>query len=165
MTHPYIFVIIKLNVIINKEKSDEGVMKMTKDIIDKGPFFHGTKAELKIGEHLNPNHQSNFETGRISNYVYFTGTLEAAKWGAELASGNDLKERIYIVEPIGEFENDPNLTDKKFPGNPTRSFRSRSPLKVVAELATWERHSDEVINQMLANLAQLRKDGLAEILD
>ncbi|WP_314067659.1 NAD(+)--rifampin ADP-ribosyltransferase [uncultured Vagococcus sp.] len=137
---------------------------MTQTLIDNGPFFHGTKAELKLGDELNPKHGSNFETGRISNYVYFTGTLEAAKWGAELAQG-DGQERIYVVEPLGDFENDPNLTDKRFPGNPTRSFRSQLPLKVVAELATWERHSDEVINQMLANLEQLRKDGLAEILD
>ncbi|MBP1042268.1 NAD(+)--rifampin ADP-ribosyltransferase [Vagococcus sp. BWB3-3] len=137
---------------------------MTTEIIDQGPFFHGTKAQLKVGEELTPKYHSNFETGRISNYVYFTGTLEAAKWGAELAVG-DGAERIYVVEPLGEFENDPNLTDKRFPGNPTRSFRSQKPLKIVAELATWERHSDEVINQMLANLEQLRKAGTAEILD
>lgn len=82
------------------------------EVLDKGPFFHGTKANLAIGEFLEPKHESNFEEKRISNYIYFTGTLDAAKWGAELAVGADLKERIYLVEPLGEFENDPNLTDK-----------------------------------------------------
>ncbi|NLK27637.1 MAG: NAD(+)--rifampin ADP-ribosyltransferase, partial [Clostridiales bacterium] len=118
------------------------------DVLDKGPFFHGTKAELKIGDLLEPQHLSNYQDKK-SNYIYFTASLDAAKWGAELAKSG-LKERIYVVEPLGEFENDPNLTDKRFPGNPTRSYRSKYPLKIVAELGSWERHSEEEINNMLA---------------
>lgn len=121
-------------------------MEHTNDSLDRGPFFHGTKASLQLGELLEPKKESNFEAGRISNYIYFTATLDAAKWGAELAKGTE-QERIYLVEPTGPFENDPNLTDKRFPGNPTRSYRSASPLKVVAELGVWERHSEEVIQQ------------------
>lgn len=127
------------------------------NVLDKGPFFHGTKAELKIGDLLEPNYQSNYQDKK-SNYIYFTATLEAAKWGAEL-SASDSQERIYLVEPMEDFENDPNLTDKRFPGNPTRSYRSQSPLRVVAELGAWERHSDEQINLMLASLDELTKQG------
>ncbi|MNM73372.1 Rifampin ADP-ribosyl transferase [compost metagenome] len=134
-----------------------------KDILDNGPFFHGTKAELKIGDLLEPQHLSNYQNKK-SNYIYFTGTLNAAKWGAELATSK-LKERIYIVEPLGEFENDPNLTDKRFPGNPTRSYRSKSPLKIVAELGSWERHSDEEINHMLSSLKKLSDEGKNVIYD
>lgn len=131
--------------------------------LDSGPFFHGTKAELQIGDLLETQHSSNYQDKK-SNYIYFTATLEAAKWGAELAASN-ATERIYLVEPMGEFENDPNLTDKRFPGNPTRSYRSKSPLKIIAELKVWERHSDEEINYMLASLKTLREQGKAVILD
>ena len=133
------------------------------DVLDRGPFFHGTKAELQIGDLLEPQHLSNYQDKK-SNYIYFTATLEAAKWGAELAKSSS-KERIYIVEPLGEFENDPNVTDKRFPGNPTRSYRSKSPLKIVAELGSWERHSDEVINHMLASLKKLSDKGENVIYD
>lgn len=138
-------------------------MNEQKDFLDSGPFFHGTKAELKIGDLLEAKNPSNYQDKK-SNFIYFTATLEAAKWGAELAAG-DLQERIYIVEPLGDFENDPNLTDKRFPGNPTRSYRSKSPLKVIAELASWERHSDEEINHMLTSLKNLREQGKAIIID
>ncbi|MBP1761224.1 MAG: putative rifampin ADP-ribosyl transferase [Firmicutes bacterium] len=138
-------------------------MNDKKDVLDNGPFFHGTKAELKIGDLLEPQHLSNYQNKK-SNYIYFTATLSAAKWGAELAASN-LKERIYIVEPLGEFENDPNLTDKRFPGNPTRSYRSKSPLKIIAELGSWERHSDEEINQMLSSLKKLSDEGKNVIYD
>ncbi|WP_211653403.1 NAD(+)--rifampin ADP-ribosyltransferase [Planococcus alpniumensis] len=134
-----------------------------KDILDPGPFFHGTKAQLKIGNLLVAQNLSNYQDKK-SNYIYFTATLEAAKWGAELAAG-DLPERIYIVEPTGTFENDPNLTDKRFPGNPTRSYRSKSPPKIVAELASWERHSEEQIQHMLDSLKSLREQGKAIIID
>ena len=132
-------------------------------VLDYGPFFHGTKAELKIGDLLKPQHLSNYQDKK-SNYIYFTATLDAAKWGAELATTKS-KERIYIVEPLGNFENDPNLTDKKFHGNPTRSYRSKSPLKIIAELGLWERHSDEEINHMLIALKKLREQGVAIIYD
>lgn len=125
--------------------------------LDPGPFFHGTKAELNLGDLLEPKRRSNYQD-KQSNYIYFTATLDAAKWGAELASG-EARERIYLVEPMGDFENDPNLTDKRFPGNATRSYRSNAPLKVVAELGAWERHSDDVIAHMLASLENLRQAG------
>ena len=136
---------------------------MNSDVIDKGPFFHGTKAELNVGDLLKPNNLSNYQNKK-SNYIYFTATLDAAKWGAELATSNS-KERIYIVEPLGEFENDPNLTDKKFPGNPTRSYRSKYPLKIIAELSSWERHSDEEIKNMLSALKKLSDEGKNVIYD
>ncbi|OGX80566.1 ribosomal subunit interface protein [Exiguobacterium sp. SH31] len=125
--------------------------------LDLGPFFHGTKVELKLGEVLEPRRDSNYQD-KQSNYIYFTATLDAAKWGAELASG-DARERIYLIEPTGDFENDPNLTDKRFSGNPTRSYRSSAPLKVVAELGAWERHPDEVIEHMRDSLEKLRQAG------
>lgn len=138
-------------------------MNDKKDVLDNGPFFHGTKAELKIGDLLEPQHLSNYQDKK-SNYIYFTATLDAAKWGAELATSNS-KERIYIVEPLGDFENDPNVTDKKFPGNPTRSYRSKTPLKIIAEIGSWERHSDEEINHMRTFLQKLREQGKAVIYD
>lgn len=131
--------------------------------LDPGPFFHGTKAELKIGDLLEPLHLSNYQDKK-SNYIYFTATLDAAKWGAEFAK-SESKERIYIVEPLGDFENDPNVTDKRFPGNPTRSYRSKSPLKILAELSSWERHSNEEINHMLTSLKKLREEGKYIIYD
>lgn len=136
---------------------------MEENVLDRGPFFHGTKAELGLGALLEPNHQSNYQDKK-SNYIYFTATLDAAKWGAELAGG-DRQERIYVVEPLGDFENDPNLTDKRFPGNPTRSYRTKSSLKIVGELSVWARHSDETIQQMLDGLEALRKSGQATIDD
>ena len=138
-------------------------MDNKQDVLDNGPFFHGTKAELKIGDLLKPQHLSNYQDKK-SNYIYFTATLNAAKWGAELAA-SESKERIYIVEPLGEFENDPNVTDKKFPGNPTRSYRSKSPLKIIAELSSWERHSDEQINLMITSINKLREEGKFVIYD
>ncbi len=132
-------------------------------VLDKGPFFHGTKAALQIGDLLEPQHLSNYQDKK-SNFIYFTATLEAAKWGAELATSTS-RERIYIVEPLGEFENDPNLTDKRFPGNPTRSYRSKSPLKIIAELGSWERHTDDQINHMVNSLRELREQGKAVIED
>lgn len=138
-------------------------MNDKRDVLDNGPFFHGTKAELKIGDLLEAQHLSNYQDKK-SNYIYFTATLDAAKWGAELARSKS-KERIYIVEPLSSFENDPNLTDKRFPGNPTRSFRSKSPLKIIAELSSWERHSDEEVNHMLTSLKKLSDQGKNVIYD
>jgi hypothetical protein len=133
------------------------------NVLNHSPFFHGTKAKLNIGDLLEPQHLSNYQDKK-SNYIYFTATLDAAKWGAELATSKS-QERIYIVEPLGDFENDQNLTDKKFPGNPTRSYRSKSPLKIIAELSSWETHSDEEINHMLTSLKKLREQGKAVIYD
>lgn len=138
-------------------------MNKKSDVLDRGPFFHGTKAQLELGDLLKPQYLSNYQDKK-SNYIYFTATLDAAKWGAELARSTS-KERIYVVEPLGDFENDPNLTDKRFAGNPTRSYRSKFPLKIVAELGSWERHSDEEINQMVSSLQKLREEGKAIIYD
>ncbi len=127
-----------------------------------GTFFHGTKANLKIGDLLVPGYLSNYEEGRTAKYVYFTGTLDAAIWGAELAKGEG-KQRIYIVEPTGEFEDDPNVTDKKFPGNPTKSYRTKQPLKIVAEAVDWNGHAPEVLKNMQDNLRKLDEMGIKAI--
>lgn len=127
-----------------------------------GVFLHGTKAELVAGDLLAPGVGSNF--GQELSHVYFSQTLDAAAWGAELALGEG-RGRIYVVEPTGEYEDDPNLTDKRFPGNPTRSFRSRSPVRVVRELEVWEGHSDAHIQGMRDGLAALTREGENRIID
>ena len=134
------------------------------ELYEEGVYLHGTKAELAVGDLLVPGRESNFEAGRVMNYVYFSATLDAAVWGAELAGGEG-PGRIYIVEPTGEFEDDPNLTDKKFPGNPTHSFRSREPLRVVDELVDWIGHSPEKLEAMRASLAALQREAKAQIED
>jgi rifampin ADP-ribosylating transferase len=133
-------------------------------VYEEGVYLHGTKADLAVGDLLVPGRESNFEAGRVMNYVYFSATLDAAVWGAELAGGEG-RGRIYIVEPTGEFEDDPNLTDKKFPGNPTRSFRSREPLRVVGELVDWVGHSPEKLEAMRAALDALQRNDTAQIED
>lgn len=133
-----------------------------------GPFFHGTKYELAVGEELVAGYASNFHEGRISNNIYFTSLVDTAAWGAELASalaGSPESGRIYEVEPLGPFEDDPNVTNKRFPGNPTQSYRSRHPLRVVGEVASWEGHAPEVLKDMLDRLALLREQGLDIIED
>jgi rifampin ADP-ribosylating transferase len=134
------------------------------EVYEPGVYLHGTKADLSVGELLVPGRGSNFEAGRLMNHVYFTATLDAAVWGAELAAG-DGRGRIYIVEPTGEFEDDPNLTDKKFPGNPTRSFRSREALRVVGELRDWVGHSPEKLEGMRAAIDEMQRNGTAQIED
>jgi rifampin ADP-ribosylating transferase len=134
------------------------------EIYQAGVYLHGTKADLAVGELLIAGRESNFEQGRLMNYVYFTATLDAAVWGAELAAGEG-RPRIYLIEPTGEFEDDPNVTDKKFPGNPTQSFRSREPLRVVGELADWTGHTPEQVKAMRNGIAALKRDGTAKILD
>jgi rifampin ADP-ribosylating transferase len=129
-----------------------------------GVYLHGTKADLAVGQFLTSGRESNFEAGRVMNYVYFSATLDAAVWAAELAAGEG-RGRIYIVEPTGEFEADPNVTDKKFRGNPTQSFRSREPLRVVGELVDWVGHSPEKLEAMRAALDSLRQGGPIQIHD
>ncbi len=131
---------------------------------ESGAYLHGTKAVLNVGDLLVPGYGSNYEEGRIANHIYFTRTLDAAAWGAELALG-DGPGRIYLVEPTGPVEDDPNVTDKKFPGNPTRSFRSRDAVRVVGELTDWVGHSSELIEARRAGLADLRRRGAAVIYD
>jgi rifampin ADP-ribosylating transferase len=124
------------------------------EVYEPGVYLHGTKANLAVGEMLVSGRESNFEEGRVMNFVYFTATLDAATWGAELASGEG-RGRIYVVEPMGEFEDDPNVTNKRFPGNPTHSFRSREPVRVVDEVVDWVGHSPEKLAAM--------RDGLERI--
>lgn len=126
---------------------------------EAGLYLHGTKADLAAGDLLVPGCESNFEAGRVMNYVYFTATLDAAVWGADLASGQG-RGRIYIVKPTGDFEDDPNLTDKKFRGNPTQSFRSRQPSRVVGELRDWAGHSPEKLESMRTALDASQQSGL-----
>jgi rifampin ADP-ribosylating transferase len=134
------------------------------EVYEPGVYLHGTKADLALGDLLVAGRESNFETGRVMNYVYFTATLDAAVWGAELADGEG-RGRIYIVEPTGSFEDDPNVTDKRLPGNPTQSFRSREPLRVVGELVDWVGHSSEKLDEMRAALDALQREGSAQIED
>ena len=125
-------------------------------------FYHGTKADLATGELISPGFQSNYGSRKQARYVYLTATLDAATWGAELAVG-DGPGRIYLVEPTGPIEDDPNLTDKKFPGNPTRSYRTTHPLKVVGELKNWTGHPPEQLQAMKDHLAQLKAQGIEAI--
>lgn len=134
----------------------------------EGPFFHGTKTALEVGVELVAGYGSNYQGGRVSNNIYFTALVETAVWGAELATalaGGGERGHIYLVEPLGPFEDDPNVTNKRFPGNPTRSYRTRHPLRITAELVDWQGHDPEVLNGMLDHLAQLREQGLDVIED
>lgn len=127
-------------------------------------FYHGTKAVLKPGDLIEPGRLANFgEQGRTANYVYMTGTLDAATWGAELALGEG-RGRIYVVEPTGPIEDDPNLTDKRYPGNPTKSYRSRQPLRVIGEVTDWRGHSEEELQAMRVGLERLKQQG-ADVID
>jgi Rifampin ADP-ribosyl transferase len=133
-----------------------------------GPFFHGTRFALEAGDDLLPGHGSNFQAGRTSNHVYFSALVETAVWGAELATalaGGGERGRVYVVQPLGPFEDDPNVTDKRFPGNPTQSYRTRHPLRVVREVDDWEGHDPAVLQGMLDSLARLREQGLDVIED
>lgn len=127
-------------------------------------FFHGTRADLQPGDLIVVGHASNFKRAQPLSWVYFASTLDAAIWGAELAAG-DGRQRIYIVEPIGAIFDDPNLTDKKYPGNPTMSFRSREPLRVIAEVTNWTGHPAEQLQQMKDGLAKLNADEVDHIID
>jgi len=127
-------------------------------------FFHGTKATLKYGEIIEAGYNSNYGKRTTAAYVYLTGTLNAAIWGAELASGEE-PGRIYVVEATGAIEDDPNLTDKKFPGNPTLSYRSKGPLRVIGEVIDWHGHSAEELQNMRAGVERARQAGVEAIED
>ena len=127
-------------------------------------YFHGTRADLKPGDLIVVGHQSNFAESTPLSWVYLTSTLDAAIWGAELAAGSG-RERIYVVEPTGPVVADPNLTDKKFPGNPTLSFRSREPLRVIGEVTRWQGHSPERLQAMKEGLDRLKSSGASHIID
>jgi rifampin ADP-ribosylating transferase len=134
------------------------------EVHQDGVFLHGTKADLAVGDLLVPGRESNFEQGRVMNYIYFTATLDAATWGAELAAGEG-RGRIYLIEPIGAFEDDPNVTDKKLPGNPTQSFRSLEPIRVVGEVTDWVGHGPEAREAMQAGVARAMRRGTEAIED
>ena len=127
-------------------------------------YFHGTKADLNIGDFIEVGLKSNYGQKKKAKYIYLTATLDAAIWGAELALGEG-RERIYLVEPTGSIEDDPNLTDKKFPGNPTKSYRSEHPFKVVGEITIWQGHSPEQVKAMKDGLAKLKEQGIEAIED
>ncbi|MFF2268267.1 NAD(+)--rifampin ADP-ribosyltransferase [Cellulosimicrobium cellulans] len=132
--------------------------------LDEGPFFHGTKADLRAGDLLTAGFRSNYRPEVTMNHVYFTALVDGAGLAAELAAG-DAAPRVYQVEPTGPFEDDPNVTDKKFPGNPTRSFRSSAPLRVVGEVTDWPRLSEEALASWRARLAALLSDERGEIIN
>jgi hypothetical protein len=132
--------------------------------LDEGPFFHGTKADLHAGEFLTAGFRSNYRPEVVMNHIYFTALRDGAGLAAELAAGEGAP-RVYAVEPTGAFENDPNVTDKKFPGNPTRSYRSREPLRVVAEVHDWTRQTPEALQGWRDRLAAILADERGEIIN
>ena len=134
------------------------------EVHESGALLHGTKADLRVGDLLEPGRSSNFGGGRTAGHVYVTATLDAATWGAELAQGTG-RGRIYVVEPTGDLEDDPNVTDKRFPGNPTRSDRTREPVRVVGEIEDWVGHPPEQLQTMRDHLTELERSGTAEIDD
>lgn len=140
----------------------ENNFQKTTKVSNPGPFsqtfFHGTKADMKIGDFIETGIESNYGHKNKAKYIYLTATLDAAIWGAELASGSG-RERIYLVEPTGPVEDDPNLTDKKFPGNPTMSYRSKHPFKVVGEVTIWQGHSPD------QGLDRLKEQGIIDPID
>jgi len=141
----------------NAKKNYELATSFTGKLSDNGPFYHGTKADLQVGDLLTAGSMSNYKSDLIMNHIYFTALVNGAGLAAALAKG-DGRERVYIVEPTGSFENDPNVTDKKFPGNPTRSYRSQAPLKIVGEVTDWVRQTPEDLQKWREKLANVKGD-------
>ena len=142
-------------------------MAMT-ELLDDGPFFHGTIADLRVGEFLTAGYPSNYRPEVVMNHIYFTAIADGAGLAAEIAAeltGDGAIPRVYVVEPTGPFENDPNVTDKKFPGNPTRSYRSSAPLKLIGEIAHWARLTPEALQVWRERLTALRPDERGEIIN
>ena len=127
-------------------------------------YFHGTKANLQLGDLIAPGFNSNYGQQKNAKYIFLSATLDAAIWGAELALG-EAKERIYLVEPTGTIENDPDLTDKKFPGNPTQSYRSTEPFRVIGEVTLWQSHAPEQVKAMKDALLKLKEQGINSLND
>ncbi|MGN8049936.1 NAD(+)--rifampin ADP-ribosyltransferase [Curtobacterium sp. 22159] len=134
------------------------------DALDDGPFFHGTKADLQVGDLLTAGFRSNYRPEVVMKHVYFTALRDGAGLAAELAAG-DGRPRVYAVEPTGPYEDDPNVTDKKFPGNPTRSYRSAAPLRITGEVTDWTRLTPEALQAWRDRLAALRDDERGEIIN
>ena len=146
---------------MNTNRSEDTSKEPSYDLSSQ-KFYHGTKADLKPGDLIEPGFNSNYGKGKKASFIYLTATLDAATWGAELALGEG-PGRIYIVEPTGPIEDDPNLTDKKFPGNPTKSYRSRNPLRVIGEITDWQGHSPEQLKNMTEHLEKLKQLGIEAI--
>ena len=127
-------------------------------------YFHGTRSDLKVGEFIEVGFNSNYGQRKNAKYIFLSATLDAAIWGAELAFGEE-RERIYLVEPTGAIENDPDLTDRKFPGNPTMSYRSTEPFRVVGEITVWQGHSKEQVQLMKDALNKLKEQGVNSLND
>jgi hypothetical protein len=138
--------------------------KQPSDNLRSQTLYHGTKANLNLGDLIEAGFNSNYGKRKKALYVYLSATLEAATWGAELAVGEG-SGRIYIVEPVGAIEDDPNLTDKKFPGNPTKSYRTKDPLRIIGEVTEWQGHSAEQLKAMMDFLEQLKEQGVEAIED
>src|SRR4051812_6571444 len=134
----------------------------TRDSSDSQTYYHGTKAQLEIGDMVGPGYASNYGQRKQALFAYLTATLEAAIWGAELAVGAG-PGRIYIVEPTGAIEDDPNLTNKRFPGNPTKSYRSRNPVRIIGEVTEWKGHSPDQLKEMFDHLDDLKQRGIGAI--
>lgn len=138
------------------------------EVLDEGPFFHGTIADLCEGDFLTAGYRSNYRPDVVMNHIYFTALVDGAGLAAEIAAELtefDATPRVYVVEPTGSFENDPNVTDKKFPGNPTRSYRSSAPLKVIGEIAHWTRLTPEALDGWRERLTALRPEERGEIIN
>lgn len=127
-------------------------------------YFHGTKADLQVGDLIKVGYNSNYGHRKIAKYIFLSATLDAAIWGAELSFGEG-RERIYLVEPLGKIEDDPDLTDKRFPGNPSKSYRSIHPFKVVGEVTIWQGHSPEQVKAMKDGLEKLKEQGINSLND
>jgi rifampin ADP-ribosylating transferase len=138
------------------------------DVLDEGPFFHGTKADLRVGDLLTAGFRSNYRPEVVMNHIYFTALRDGAGLAAELAAElavGDVAPRVYVVVPTGAFEDDPNVTDKKFPGNPTRSYRSKEPLRVIGEVDDWTRQTPEALQAWRDRLAAMLADEHAQIIN
>jgi hypothetical protein len=147
-----------------ENKSEKSILKKLAPTPFAQTYFHGTKAELKLGDLIKAGYNSNFGQRKNARFIFLTATLDAAIWGAELALGVG-RERIYIVEPTGQIENDPDLTDKKFPGNPTMSYRSTEPFRVIGEVTVWQGHTVEQVQGMKDALQRLIKQGINSLND
>ena len=138
------------------------------EVLDEGPFFHGTIADLRVGDLLTAGYRSNYRPEVVMNHIYFTAKVDGAGLAAEIAaelSQGGAVPRVYAVEPTGTFENDPNVTDKKFPGNPTRSYRSSAPLKIICEITDWTRLTPEALQMWRERLIALPPHERGEIIN
>lgn len=156
----------KIVVPANEQNLDRLTAEVLKKPVEETQmrFYHGTRVDLKPGDLIEPGYSSNYGSRKKAGWVYLSATLEAATWGAELAVGEG-PSKIYIVEPSGPFEDDPNLTNKRFPGNPTKSYRTRDPLRVTGEVANWTGHSPEQLKAMKDHLKELERNGIEAIED